>query len=196
MKHGHPAPPPSPSASLSVSLHPPGPRRYVPDPPHLLLKSFSTLFSLPLLLRSFSPSGAFQVKGPPCLLPPCSLVHSLTLSPAVPVPSLLRSARPAPLPFYCPTHPAVHPPAYITPSGASATLSPLFIPAVPYSLPPSTRFFVSLHHLIIQLKPLLSVAAVVLQCCPESLTHPGALVPHRTGPSEQTGEYGRRSALF
>lgn len=165
-------PTPPPPLSPSVSLHPPGPRRYVPDPPHLLLKSFSTLFSLPLLLLpllSLPPSGTSQVKQPP---PPHA--HLFTPSPS-PQRSLFRLSCGCKqhsfvplvslscLLFYCPTHPAVHPQAYITTSGASTTLSSLFVPAVIYSLSPSTLFLVSLHHFIIQLKPLLSAPAVILR---------------------------------
>lgn len=167
-------PTPPPPLSPSVSLHPPGPRRYVPDPPHLLLKSFSTLFSLPLplpLLLSLSPSGTSQVKQ---LSPPSPHAHLFTPSPSLQR-SLFRlscgceqhSSVPlvslSCLLFYCPTHPAVHPQAYITTSGASTTLSSLFIPAVIYSFSPSMLFLVSPHHFIIQLKPLLSVLAVILQ---------------------------------
>lgn len=152
--------------SICLSLHPPGPRRYVPDPPHLLRKSSSTLFSL-LLLLSLSPSGTFQVKQ----LSPHA--HSFTPSPS-PWRSLFRPSRgceqrsSVPLVWlscllcYCPSQPAVHPPAYITTSGASAALSALFIPAVIYSLSPSALFLVSLLHFIIQLEPLLSLPTVVL----------------------------------
>lgn len=129
------------------------------------------VFSLPLLLLSLSPSGTFQVKQ---LFPLSPHAHLFTPSPS-PQRSLFllscgckqRSSvllvSLSCLLFYCPTHPAVHPPAYITTSGASTTLSSLLIPAVIYSLSPSTLFLVSLHHFIIQLKPLLSMPAVILQ---------------------------------
>lgn len=94
------------SLHLSLSLHPPCPGRYIADPPHPFLKPFCTLFALPSLLLSPSPSGTSQVKSVGCLfffLSTCSLVHSLTLSPAFPVHppvspflrllTLLRSAR-------------------------------------------------------------------------------------------------------
>lgn len=94
-------PTPPPPLSPSVSLHPPGPRRYVPDPPHLLLKSFSTLFSLPLplpllLLLSLSPSGTSQVKQlfPPPHMLTCSLPHPLSSVPCFDFPAAANNTPP------------------------------------------------------------------------------------------------------
>lgn len=157
------------SLHLSLSLRPPGPRRYIADPPHPFLKSFCTLFSLPSLLPS--PSPLRHITGKKHWLPFLFFflplhAHLFTLSPSPqpppvhpPVPpflrllTLLRSAPLALLPplFNVPTHPSAHPQAYITTSEAPSTPSSLFIPAVIYSL-----FSLSLYHFIIQLNPPLS----------------------------------------
>lgn len=161
------------SLHLSPSIHPAPGVMYLTHPIfslNLFPRCFHFLSSSSSSCYLFPPSGTSQVKQPP---PPPPHAHLFTPSPS-PQRSLFRLSCGCKqhsfvplvslscLLFYCPTHPAVHPQAYITTSGASATLSSLFVPAVIYSLSPSTLFLVSLHHFIIQLKPLLSAPAVIL----------------------------------